>query len=211
MNWMNPRIKMLVARDIHTGIVGYEHEGKHNLPWHIRSDLQWFKAMSLNTTIVIGRKTWESFGKRPLPGRPHIVVTSEPQEDTDQVRFMSLCAALDHMMNSDESFTISGGPMLYSACIKTGMIEAVYVTEVDAKGLEVPPGAHCSYLDIDFLELAQDGWRKLNVMHELDRSQDKYDYTISLWFDCSNGCKIKDRHRSICDSCPREIKLELQV
>lgn len=212
MNWMNPRIKMLVARDTKTGLVGYEVDGKHHLPWHIKSDLQWFKAMSLNTTVVVGRKTWESFGKRPLPGRPHIVVTSETHADTEQVRYMNIAQVLDHMMNSEEFFTISGGPMIYEACLKTGIVEAVYVTEVDAKGLEVPRGAHCSYLDINFLELAYDGWRTLKVMHELDRSKDAYDYNINLWINCSAGCAIKDRQNDICACvCPTEIKLELNT
>lgn len=46
------------------------------LPWHLRSDLQRFKKMTLNTSVVMGRKTFASIG-RPLPGRTNIVVTRD--------------------------------------------------------------------------------------------------------------------------------------
>ncbi len=52
--------------------------GRDNaMPWHLRSDLQRFKAMTLNRPVVMGRKTFLSIG-RPLPGRTNIVVTRDP-------------------------------------------------------------------------------------------------------------------------------------
>lgn len=49
----------------------------NKMPWHLKSDLQRFKAMTLNKPVVMGRKTFESIG-RPLPGRTNIVVTRDP-------------------------------------------------------------------------------------------------------------------------------------
>jgi dihydrofolate reductase len=46
------------------------------LPWHIRSDLQHFKRLTLNRPVIMGRNTFESIGK-PLPGRTNIVVTRD--------------------------------------------------------------------------------------------------------------------------------------
>lgn len=48
------------------------------MPWHLPSDLQRFKAMTLNKPVIMGRKTFQSIG-RPLPGRTNIVVTRDPQ------------------------------------------------------------------------------------------------------------------------------------
>ena len=51
--------------------------GRDNaMPWHLGSDLQRFKEMTLNRPVVMGRKTFLSIG-RPLPGRTNIVVTRD--------------------------------------------------------------------------------------------------------------------------------------
>ena len=46
------------------------------LPWHIPADLKRFKALTMGASMIMGRKTFESFGK-PLPGRRHIVLTRD--------------------------------------------------------------------------------------------------------------------------------------
>lgn len=63
---------VLVAAVAENGVIG--RNGK--LPWHIRSDLQYFKATTMGRPVVMGRKTYESIGK-PLPGRTNIVVTRD--------------------------------------------------------------------------------------------------------------------------------------
>jgi dihydrofolate reductase len=57
---------------------GIGKDGK--MPWHFPGDLQQFKEQTMGQPMIMGRKTWESFGGRMLPGRPHIVVTSAPGE-----------------------------------------------------------------------------------------------------------------------------------
>jgi dihydrofolate reductase len=47
------------------------------LPWHIPADLKRYKAMTMGKPMVMGRRTFESFGG-PLPGRRHIVLTRTP-------------------------------------------------------------------------------------------------------------------------------------
>ncbi len=51
--------------------------GKDNkMPWHLPADLKWFKQMTMNSPIIMGRKTYESIGK-PLPGRFNIVLSRD--------------------------------------------------------------------------------------------------------------------------------------
>ena len=45
------------------------------LPWHISSELKRFKAITMGKPIIMGRKTWDSLPKKPLPGRTNIVIT----------------------------------------------------------------------------------------------------------------------------------------
>jgi len=47
----------------------------NQMPWHLPSDLRHFKRMTAGKPMIMGRKTFESFGGRPLPGRPHIVLS----------------------------------------------------------------------------------------------------------------------------------------
>jgi dihydrofolate reductase len=56
------------------GVIGRDG----GLPWRLSSDLKRFKANTMGKPIVMGRKTWESFPKRPLPGRLNIVISRDP-------------------------------------------------------------------------------------------------------------------------------------
>lgn len=46
-----------------------------SLPWHVPEDLAWFASVTANRSIIMGRKTWESLPKKPLPNRQNIVLT----------------------------------------------------------------------------------------------------------------------------------------
>jgi dihydrofolate reductase len=49
------------------------------MPWRMPSDLAYFKAMTMGKPCIMGRKTFFSFPK-PLPGRPHIVITRDAEQ-----------------------------------------------------------------------------------------------------------------------------------
>lgn len=72
-------IRAIFAADEKNGI------GKNGkLPWpHNSQDLQWFKEMTVGSTIVMGRKTWDSLPKKPLPNRYNIVVTNSENNIED--------------------------------------------------------------------------------------------------------------------------------
>ncbi len=63
-------ISLVYARS-RNGVIGADG----GLPWHIPSDLKRFKATTLGKPIVMGRKTWESLPRKPLPERLNIVLT----------------------------------------------------------------------------------------------------------------------------------------
>jgi dihydrofolate reductase len=64
---------VLVAAVAENGVIG--RDGR--LPWHLRSDLQHFRAVTLGHPAVMGRKTYDAIGK-PLAGRTNIVVSRDP-------------------------------------------------------------------------------------------------------------------------------------
>jgi dihydrofolate reductase len=66
-----PQRGMMVAMT-EEGVIGLG--GK--IPWHYRGDMRRVKRLTMGTTLIMGRITWESLGGRPLPGRRNLVVTS---------------------------------------------------------------------------------------------------------------------------------------
>ncbi len=64
---------VLVAAVAENGVIGRSGA----LPWRIKSDMQHFRALTLGKPVVVGRKTYLSFAKQPLPGRTNIIVTRD--------------------------------------------------------------------------------------------------------------------------------------
>jgi len=50
---------------------------KNSLPWKLPSDMRWFRQHTLGKPVIMGRKTFDSFGGRPLPERLNIVITRD--------------------------------------------------------------------------------------------------------------------------------------
>ena len=65
----------LIAAVADNGVIGRAND----LPWRYPADLKWFKQKTMGHPIILGRRNWESFRGRPLPGRPHLVVSRSPR------------------------------------------------------------------------------------------------------------------------------------
>ena len=63
----------LIAACADNGCIGIDN----TMPWHLPEDFAFFKQYTLEKPVVMGRKTWESLPKKPLPGRRNIVVTRQ--------------------------------------------------------------------------------------------------------------------------------------
>jgi dihydrofolate reductase len=72
-------VTIVVARAAN-GVIGRDG----SLPWHIPEDLKRFKSLTMGTSMVMGRKTFDSLG-RLLPGRQHIVLTRDPDWSAEGV------------------------------------------------------------------------------------------------------------------------------
>jgi dihydrofolate reductase len=89
-------------------VIGY----KNALPWHISEDLKHFKQITINHSVVMGRKTFESIGK-PLKERRNIVVSRDRTLKIDGVEVVnSLDEAIHRTKNENEIFII-GGEQIY--------------------------------------------------------------------------------------------------
>ena len=67
-----PVVSLVVAR-ARNGVIGRDGA----LPWRLRGDMALFKALTLGKPVIMGRKTWDSLPRRPLPGRTNIVLSRD--------------------------------------------------------------------------------------------------------------------------------------
>ena len=94
---------MIYACDEH-GAIGKDGD----LPWRQSTDLQHFKRITLNKTIVMGRKTWDSLGKA-LPSRRNIVMS---RKGVDNIECMTFEQVLE--LAENEEVMIIGGGEIYA-------------------------------------------------------------------------------------------------
>ncbi len=92
-----PEIVMLLAR-ADNGVIG----DAGTIPWHIPGEQKRFKAMTMGTPMVMGRKTFESF-PAPLPGRRHIVLTRDAAWQADGAEVVA---------TRDAALALAGGPVV---------------------------------------------------------------------------------------------------
>ena len=103
----------LIAAVARNGVIGCENR----LPWHLPEDLRFFKATTLGHPMIMGRKTRESLGENPLPGRPHIVLSRDPQYAARGSHTVpDFPAALAACEGADEVFVI-GGAQVYALAL----------------------------------------------------------------------------------------------
>lgn len=105
--------------------------GKDNkMPWHLPDDLKYFKSKTLNKPVIMGRKTFESIGSKPLPNRPNLIISRNEafQAEGAQV-FNSVEAALAELKDYPEVM-IMGGAQIYDQWIDR--VDQLYITEVKA-------------------------------------------------------------------------------
>lgn len=101
----------------------------NQLPWDIKEDLQHFKRITNGSTIIMGRKTFESIGK-PLPNRKNIVLTRDMTFNADGVTVLhSIDDILSVYSKSDSEVFIIGGGEIYTLFLPYA--EKLYITLVD--------------------------------------------------------------------------------
>jgi dihydrofolate reductase len=122
----SPRLSFVVAV-AHNGVIG--RNGR--LPWRMASDLAQFKAITMGKPVIMGRKTWESLPRRPLPNRLNVVLTRK----TD---FMAEGGAVAHSL--DEAVEIARATGASEICVIGGAevfaellprTDRLYLSEVD--------------------------------------------------------------------------------
>lgn len=144
-----PRIAFVVAA-ARNGVIG--KDGK--LPWRLPSDLRRFKAITLGKPVIMGRRTWQSLPRQPLPGRHNIVITRQANYAALGAQVVgsteeALIAAREH---AGDEIAVIGGAEIFTQMMPTA--GRLYLTEID---LEVEGDTFLPPLDFnDWHEIARE-------------------------------------------------------
>lgn len=135
---------VLIAAVARNGIIGSDND----MPWRLPSDLKYFKRLTLGKPVIMGRKTFLSFGGKPLPGRPHVIVSRDPEyapegaeAATSLEEALRRGVELAADLGVDQVMCIGGGQLYAQAISKADRLE---ITEVDAQ-----PAGDTRFPDID--------------------------------------------------------------
>jgi dihydrofolate reductase len=139
----------------------------NNLPWHLPADMKHFRQLTTGHAVVMGKRTFESLPKGPLPNRRNIVLTSVMSEGVNKGYFEadSLEDAV-YLCEREEQIFIIGGATVYRQCIDK--VDSLYITWV-----------HGSFsADTFFPEIDFEKWNE--VSREDFEADDKNPYSFSF-------------------------------
>ncbi|TWI60090.1 dihydrofolate reductase [Halalkalibacter nanhaiisediminis] len=125
--------------------------GKDNqLPWHLPSDLAYFKKITSKNTIIMGRKTFESIG-RPLPKRRNIILTRNQDFQAEGCEVIHDTQAVVELCKQENECFVIGGSELFSLFFED--VDRLYITYIN----EEFPG------DTYFPEMKESEWQLLSA------------------------------------------------
>lgn len=159
-----PTFTLIVAASENNAI------GKNNrMLWHLPNDFKYFKNNTMDHSIVMGRKTFESIGKA-LPGRRNIVITRQPTfqaEDVDVAN--SLQEVMTYCRDEREVFII-GGAQIYQQALP--LASKVLLTRV-----------HTEIDDADayFPVLPAEDWELVSSEAHSKDEKHQFDYTFEVY------------------------------
>ena len=148
------------------GIIGKDNE----IPWYLPADFAYFKRITLNHHIIMGRNCYESIG-RPLPKRTNIIVTRNPfyiATGCITVHSITEGVKIAKQNGETEAFIIGGGE-IYKQTMQ--LLDKIYLTEVDLD----------TEGDVFFPEFNPAEWHLISEeKHEKDE-KNEWDYTFKIF------------------------------
>lgn len=144
---------LIIVAVSRNGVIGRNGD----MPWRLSTDLKRFKALSMGKPLVMGRKTFESVGSKPLPGRPHVIVSRSAVIDMPGVETV---ATIEDALTRTRSLAreagtdavcIAGGGEIYRQTI--ALADELHVTHVET---DLDGDTHFPDIDPNLFELVEE-------------------------------------------------------
>jgi dihydrofolate reductase len=144
--------------------------GKDNdLLWHISADLKRFKKITEGNPVIMGKRTYYSLPKRPLPKRLNMILTDQPGEIIDSCEMAySIEDAISKMPADKENFIIGGGSVYKQFMTKANRL---YITQV-FKDYDA---------DTFFPEIDESIWELVSEERVTDDPQNDFEYAFQIY------------------------------
>tara|TARA_B100001989_G_scaffold252605_1_gene235300 strand:- start:936 stop:1442 length:507 start_codon:yes stop_codon:yes gene_type:complete len=166
-------INLIVAMN-HNLVIGINN----SLPWHLPDDLQYFKRVTKDSVVIMGRKTYESIGK-PLPQRDNIVLTRDTHyQAAGCIILHTLPQAIAEANNKNKPVFIIGGADLYAQALP--LCQTLYITVVDNHD------EGDIFFPTSLPELLQQGW---HIAHKEAHAQDNRHHCKFTWYELKQTTK----------------------
>jgi dihydrofolate reductase len=163
-----PIVSIIVAMSANRGI------GCNNdLMWHLPEDMKFFKDKTFGHPVIMGRKNYESIPEkyRPFKNRLNIVISSQANYKAPGcILVQNIIDGLDAARaNEEEEIFVIGGGQIYAQALDLGLVDRMYITEVNA----VFPEA-----EVFFPEFNPDFWIKKLVLRQEANDVNKISFEI---------------------------------
>jgi len=165
-----PKLALIVAMS-ENRVIGRDN----SLPWHLKSDLKMFKAITQFKPIIMGSNTWDSLPRKPLPGRLNLVCSRDLKFEAEGgVVCGSLFEALDIAREHAEDdgadeVVVIGGANIYEQTMARA--DRLYVTLVHTT---LDGDAH-------FPEIDSAQWEETRSEFTPKSEGDDYDFTLKVF------------------------------
>jgi len=106
--------------------------GKDNsLPWHFKEDMRYFSKITKetgNNAVIMGRKTWDSIPKKPLPKRDNLILSKTLKDNNC---FSSIEEILNYIKIRDyDNVFVIGGETIYKQFLDENLVQKIYITKI---------------------------------------------------------------------------------
>ncbi len=153
------------------GVIGKDND----LIWYLPRDLNYFKRVTENHVVIMGRRNYESIPEkyRPLPKRTNVIVTRQSDYEAPDCELVSSVEEgieLANKLGDQEPFIIGGG-QIYQYALDQNLIDRMYITEVhhDFEG------------DTYFPEVDTSTWKEVNREDHLKDNRHNYAYSFVVY------------------------------
>ena len=135
----------LIAALAQNRIIGNANQ----IPWHIPEDFAFFKRYTTGKPIIMGRKTWDSLPRKPLPNRRNIVITRQADWQADGAEAVHDFQAALQACAGEREAVIIGGAQIYAIALP-------FATDLRLTEIALNPAG-----DAYFPEFSRDKWREV--------------------------------------------------
>ena len=131
---------------------------------YLPADMKHFKQVTMGHSIIMGRKTFDSFPRRPLPGRQNIVIT---RNSGWQYPGVTVVHSLDEAIAAAETDTvfIIGGAQIYAQALP--LVDVLHLTQIHARWASA---------DVFFPAIDMNEWEEVSRKHHDSDHRNAYEF-----------------------------------